>query len=269
MENKEKLQPPSEKRKAKRKKENIIFIITALLFVYLFFIFALEKVPPFLFILTVIVLFSFIVLLCYIIDIISSRDLNNIRKKNIVKEQDETLHDYDSIVLKYFPEIKGEKELLDELYQRFVQVKEAESKGDLDSLKKLCGDSLSQSLIQQYKSYSKKEEKHIYKDFSLYAYNIQNIVLENNTISIQMFLHVAYKDYVTDLKGRVLRGDDEFLVHSQYLLDFVIDQDKKIICPNCGSHVSSSTCEYCNTVFKDVYYDFSLANIGLFKNKYY
>ena len=208
-----------------------------------------------------------VILFIYCCEMIADHFVKKNVRKTCVDEKDFALSDYDQMVQKFFPEIEGEKGLLVELYQRFQKVEEALSNGDLECLKKYCTDSLCDNLYHQYQNYYQKKEKHVIGEMTLYAFNIQNIILENHTISIQMSLHVAYLDYVSDLDGKYLRGNDDVPKHEQFLLDFVIDQDKKMICPNCGSLVSNKTCEYCQTVFKDVYYDFSLANIGLFKNQ--
>ncbi len=187
--------------------------------------------------------------------------------KHRVDGTDETLHDYDEVITKYFSDIRGEAQLLDILYNRFVMTEEALSEGNLDFLKDHCIDSLYDNLTSEYNSYASKDEKHILDHFVLHAYNVQNITLENQTISIKMSLHVSNRDYVTNKSNRIIKGSDKKNKHTQYILEFVIDKDKQFVCPNCGAHVSTKECEYCNTVFKDVYYDFTLAKIGLLENQ--
>ena len=188
-------------------------------------------------------------------------------KTSHIDESDQSIYDFTDKIKEYFPSINSEKELLDDLFNRFLKVEQSLSDGDLESLKTLCTDSLYDMLSQQYKTYASREERHVVDSFQLYAYNIQSIDLDNQSISIKMSLHVANADYYTDLNGHYLRGKIDHLKHSQYILEFVIDQEKKMICPNCGSRVSNETCEYCHTVFKDIYYDFTLAKIGLFQNQ--
>lgn len=250
-----------------RKKENRILLITICLIVIIILMgLVIDKLPENFRLLYLLIIYAAGIMIVFSINIIGKRRLKMYSMKSHVDSKDKTIHDYDEIINKYLPEIGGEKALLEDLYQRFIQVEEALSDGDLDTLKKICVDSLYESLANQYESYASKEEIHAINDFSLYAFNIQNVSLDNQTISIKMTLHVSFFDYVTDMKGKYLRGNDEAAKHEQFVLDFVVDKDKNIICPNCGAHVSSRTCDYCKTVFKDVYYDFSLANIGLFKN---
>ena len=146
-------------------------------------------------------------------------------------------------------------------------IQEAVAEGHLDFIKDHCIDSLCDNLTSEYNSYSSKEEKHILDHFVLHAYNIQDIKLENQTISIKMSLHISNRDFVIDKSKRVIKGNDKRNKHTQYILEFVIDKDKQFVCPNCGARVSTKECEYCNTVFKDVYYDFTLAKIGLLENQ--
>ena len=176
-------------------------------------------------------------------------------------------NDYNEQVKKYFPELAGEEELLEILYDRFISIEQSLSCGDIEFIKDNCIDSLYENLRSQYEDYESRNEKHILKKFKLYAYNIQNITLENHTVSIEMTLHVSFYDYVINEKGIPISGKANAPTHEQYILEFVIDETKNIVCPNCGAIISSKECEYCHTVLKDVYYGFTLGKIGLVENR--
>ena len=96
--------------------------------------------------------------------------LDNYEKKSKEKE---ALNDYDGTIKKYLPEIKGEKFLLDVLYTRFVLVESALNKGDFDTIKELCTDSLYDILYSKWKNYSTKKEKRTREKMKVHSYNIQ------------------------------------------------------------------------------------------------
>ena len=247
------------------KKEKIVLTITIILIILFSISFAIEEKSEHAYL--SVILFTptaFAIGYCYHMFLVHS----NKRKQNPDLEKFyNSTNDYNEQVKKYFPELNGEEELLDILYDRFVSIEESLSNGDLEFIKNNCIDSLYENLQSQYNDYSSRNEKHILKNYKLYAYNIQNITLENHTVSIEMTLHVSFYDYVINSKGSVINGKDHAPRHEQYVLEFIIDETKNIVCPNCGAIISSKECEYCHTVLKDVYYSFTLGKIGLVENR--
>ena len=194
----------------------------------------------------------------------SNTDFNN-NSLNI-NSKDKYLNDYSSIVKKYFSQFDSEEDLLRVLYDKYVKVEKAFNNGDFDVLKENCTSSLYKNLVKQYEGKSDNNKNIIIDDFMLYFYNIDNIVVEDNIVSIQMNLHVSYSECYIDTDGEYIDKDSR-PIHKQYLLDFVIDKDKSCTCPNCGSLVSSRYCSYCNTFLKDKYFDFTLSKMGLVENR--
>ena len=251
--------------KDQSKKEKIVLVITIILVILFSISFAIEEKSEHAY-------FSVILFVPTVFFIGYSYNLflthSNKRKINPNLENFyNSTNDYNEQVKKYFPELTGEEELLDILYNRFTSIEEALSNGNIDFIKNNCIDSLYENLQSQYNDYSSRNEKHILKKYKLYAYNIQNITLENHTISIEMTLHVSFYDYVINSKGLVIHGKDHAPRHEQYVLEFIIDESKNIVCPNCGAIISTKECEYCHTVLKDAYYSFTLGKIGLVENR--
>lgn len=217
---------------------------------------------------TLFFLLVFMILLFIVIISLLSESVSNRTTLNFVEDNQHTFHDY-SRVSHYFSEINDELELLKELYNRFIKVLEAFSSDDRRVLRQLCTDSLYQSYLQDLQRLERKGERHIRDTFSLFTYNIQEIIEENQTVIIRMTLHISFFEYYVDFNGNFIRGDsDTQKVHKQFLLEYVIDKEKNILCPNCGSRISGRECEYCHTSFQDVYYDFALSKVGLIENRH-
>ena len=216
-------------KKKRERVENTVFIITGIQFIiWIVFMKQANNFSPqvkTLYLINFVVLF-FTALFSFVF--ISERINKKARGESHIEKEDSTIHDYDETIQKYLPEIKGEQELLEQLYDRFKQVEEAISKGELEVVRKMTTDDLYQSLSNEYHNYDSQGEIHVVDKIAPYAYNIQKIIEENGTLSIQMSLHVSYMDYVTDKKGEYLRGDDDHFQHVQYLLDFVINQEKNM-----------------------------------------
>lgn len=263
--------------KKERKKEirfNYYTILGAIIMLFIFYIFFNPLYET-----TKIDLLIFLALICisplFVIKRIKSLEDNEneiymkYKQEDIsnIDINDKTIHDADEIIKTNFKDYSCEKDLLDELYNRYVKIEKALCNGELDTIEKLCTNSLYKILSDQYNELVKKGEKHIIEYFVLHSYNIQGIDVENEIISIHMSLHISYKDYYLNQKDEYIKENEEYLTHKQLLLDFVIDKKDITICPNCGSKISGRKCDYCNTVLKEKYKDFTLSKIGLIENK--
>ncbi len=169
-------------------------------------------------------------------------------------------HDYDEVVKKYFPEYT-EKSLLEHLFKMFIEIQVAWINFDYDALKGLCTDQLFQSYKMDLEELRSKHRQNIMSNFSLAAANIMEIIEENNTIIIKLFMHTIFNDYVIDTDtNEVVRGKVNNSVHNQYNLEFVVTNRFLEKCPNCGNNLNGkSVCEYCHTHINDNYSKFVLS----------
>ena len=241
---------------------DILFIAEFFLVYILFLDYGLRG-----FILGVLISIIFSIIALFIYDsFLSSKQTSSFGDEDNSLVKDKFYHDLDGTIKKYFPNYGSEKELLDELYKRFIQVEKSVCSGDFETLKLLCTDSLYNLLFDRYYDGYNNNEERVMDNFTLFTYNINNLEVDNNLISIKIYLHISYNEYFVDSDGSFIYSNTKEPIHQHYLLDFVIDREKTTVCPNCGSNISSKKCGYCGTVLKDKYLDFTLSKIGFIEN---
>lgn len=139
-------------------------------------------------------------------------------------------------------------ELLNILYKQFVEIQKAWMNFDYDKLKTLCTDELFESYKSDLDVLKKKNGKNIMKFFIKRDIYIKDIEKNDDHYIIDLVLDVAFFDYVIDENTKsVIRGKKMSLIGNKYSLQFYCYDDKKIICPNCGSEITGSECSYCHT----------------------
>ena len=142
-----------------------------------------------------------------------------------------------------------EKQLLDDLYNKFVEIQNAWMEFDYDTLKRLCTDELYESYKSDLEILSVQGGKNIMNDFKLLSSRISKIERVEGRIVFTIFLNVSFHDYVIDVKNnKVIRGNKHMLMNNKYNLVFVIDNSGfNNICPNCGAKLESRDCPYCGS----------------------
>lgn len=206
----------------------------------------------------VLCLFAIVIVVIVVEKIFSQSQKNN--SNNDLYEH--AMDDANEEIQKYFPNMT-EKKLLDILYKKFLDIQYAWMNFDYEALEKLCTDELFNSYKTDLEVLKLKNGKNVMSNFNLSHYNINGITKENDIISIKMFLHVSFYDYVINTTNEeIIRGNKNGVVHNQYILTFVTKKADNIIkCPSCGSEISSgsSQCEYCHTIINNNYDDFVLS----------
>lgn len=140
------------------------------------------------------------------------------------------------------------KQLLNTLYKEFVDVQKAWMNFDYDKLKMLCTDELFESYKSDLEVLKKKNGKNIMRFFIRKSIYIKNIKKNDDHYIIDLVLCVSFFDYVIDVNTKsVIRGKKWKLITNKYNLKFNCYDNKKVICPNCGSEIIGSECSYCHT----------------------
>lgn len=128
-----------------------------------------------------------------------------------------------------------------------------------------------------YKKYNELINEHklnnirqVYDELHVKYTKIENIEVTDDKYIITVYLESRYLDYCVDLNSKdVVSGNDYRPILVNYRLMFEKDSDAKkqgIIreCSSCGASMDindSGVCPYCNSVYKQEYYDWVLTSI--------
>ncbi len=154
-------------------------------------------------------------------------------------------------------------EFLDLTYKLFVDVQNAWSSFDYDTLQKLLSDELYNTYKTQLKALNLKHEKNVMHEFELVSNKIHYYFRSEKEYTIETELTVKFYDYIVNSNNKVIRGNDSNRLIMTYHLTFiksVCDKDNK--CPNCKApleYSASSICPYCKSTIICDCHDFVLS----------
>ena len=93
---------------------------------------------------------------------------------------------------------------------------------------------------------SSKGEKNIMENMNVLNCFATNFKLENNILSVKVYIKVRQKDYVVDINNKVVRGNKHTVNEMEYLLTFVKkNSDEEVKCPACGNIIKGTVSEEC------------------------
>ncbi len=139
------------------------------------------------------------------------------------------------------------------VYDIYLNIQNAWSNFDYDSLRKYTTDEIYNMYSMQLNTLEAKGEKNIMKDFVLVDSHISNIYKNEDSETIESIVKVRFYDYVVDSTGKVLRGTSNQKLEITYKLTFVksIEQNSNNFCPSCGAkleNTASTVCPFCKSV---------------------
>lgn len=150
-----------------------------------------------------------------------------------------------------------EKELIDILYNNYIEIQNAWMNFDYDKLKELCTDELYNMYLSQLNILKYDNRQNIMNDFSLLRSKIISYIDVNNSNLIRVYMKITLRDYIIDIKtGDVVDGNKHKCIVNNYYMEFIknnnFDQKK---CPGCGASlidVSKGKCPYCRHIITNV-----------------
>ena len=171
-----------------------------------------------------------------------NRFMNNDNRKQYSDVDDEVLAKYDI----------NKDEFKQMVYQKYVMIQNAWMNFDYDMLKNNLTDELYNSYVMQLDALKIKKQKNVMSDFENIDVKIIDISSDNGIINVKTYLRVCMYDYVVDERDNVVRGNRQWKVDIEYIIDFVRENDigKLENCPYCGAkltNVTGGVCEYCRT----------------------
>lgn len=150
-----------------------------------------------------------------------------------------------------------EKELIDILYNNYIEIQNAWMNFDYDKLKELCTDELYNMYLSQLNILKYDNRQNIMDDFGLLRSKIISYIDVNNSNLIRVYMKVTLRDYIVDIKtGEVVDGNKHKYIVNNYYMEFIKNNNfnqKK--CPGCGASltdVSKGKCPYCRHIITNV-----------------
>ena len=158
------------------------------------------------------------------------------------------------------------KELfLNNAYDIFVNIQNAWTNFDYDSLRKYLSDELFNTYKSQLRVLNAKKQKNMMHDFVRYNMDITSINNIDNKTALTVELIVSFYDYVVDKDNNVVRGTSSRKITNHYELTFICSKNtnkKANKCPNCNApleNIASNVCPYCNSNIVSEHYDWILS----------
>jgi len=205
-----------------------------------------------------------IIIICVIVFVYLFTSILSISYKSRRKESNSLnkyIGDSDIEIQRYFPGFT-EKQLISVLYQKFVDVQNAWMNFDYEALEKLCSDELYNSYKSDLEVLKASHGQNIMSDYQMEAANINGIKQEGSVVTIMMYLHASFYDYVINTNNNtIIKGTDKTKVHNQYGLEFIVTRGETVTkCPSCGAPLEKGEkeCSYCHTLIINDYSYFVL-----------
>ncbi len=132
---------------------------------------------------------------------------------------------------------------------------------------------LSENVFNEYDSYVKELENNnqtqMYDMLNVAETEILDVEITDSLIKIYVSLTSKAYDYVMDENGKIIKGQDQTREVKRHNLVFtkkVNFKNHKDVrkCPGCGASIDanlSGKCEYCDTIYNAVDYDYILTDI--------
>ena len=157
----------------------------------------------------------------------------------------------DDEIHEYISDLDIEK-FNNKVFDNYKKIQEAWSNFDIDTIRNLVSDEIYNMYSMQLDTLKVKSQKNIMSDITYVNNYITNIIVDNDTETIETILKVSCFDYLVDDKNNVVRGNKNIKLHYTYKLTFTrkIDKTNLKYCPNCGAELSinsSGVCDYCKS----------------------
>lgn len=152
----------------------------------------------------------------------------------------------------------------------FVQIFNSLMFDKLKEVDHFIGDELYKKYSELLNEYKQKNIRHIFDELHVKYTRIENIEVTEDKYKITIYLESRYLDYFVDVSSKeVISGNDYTPKLVNYSLIFEKNKNAKkqgIIreCSACGASMDindSGVCSFCNTVYKQEYYDWVLTSI--------
>ena len=143
-------------------------------------------------------------------------------------------------------------ELKDELFNIYKEVQTAWMDFDYDKMRTLVTDEMYNMYQSQLKTLEIQKQKNIMKNIKYVSCEIENVIEEENTLSMDVILVVNCYDYIIKTKNeKVVRGDKNKYWTYEYYITYTKNKNVTHNCPNCGTKLNkknSNKCPNCDTV---------------------
>lgn len=158
----------------------------------------------------------------------------------------------------------------------FIQLQEAWQAKEWKKVRPFESDELFNMHARQLQEFIDSKTTNVVDDIAILRSEISDYHDNRDTESLDVYMRVRYKDYITDDNtGKVIEGDPNLEIFMEY--ELVMSRKKGVAtrlvestvvstCPNCGANVSinaSGECEYCGSVVSNGDFDWVLTRLDV------
>lgn len=157
-----------------------------------------------------------------------------------------------------------DEQLNEYVFNLYKEVNIAWMNKDLDPVKHLLTDDLYNMYLMQMDTLIENNQTNVMENFKFVSGHIYSRRRYKGTETVTMIFRVKCNDYITDERGKVIRGKKHVTRDYTYELKLVRKcNSTPLVCPNCGYTLKVKdgvTCPSCNTILHDNNEAYRLAN---------
>jgi hypothetical protein len=145
---------------------------------------------------------------------------------------------------------------LQQAYSAYKRIQIAWMNGDVNPVRDVLSDEMYNMYKTQLMTLKAKKEKNMMENITFKGGHVENVIEQNDDVSLIVNLRVTCKDYIINTKNNaVVRGNKDKVWNYDYELTFTFNKNTaniKTNCPNCNAKLplegKSVKCEYCGSV---------------------
>lgn len=159
-------------------------------------------------------------------------------------------------ILKYDKDF-SESKFITYVNNVFIQIYTALMTKEIENIQHFVTDDVYRQLKQKVDILNQKGLIQMYDELNVAQTDILHYQIEDNQMIIQVMILSRYLDYLVDLEGNYVSGNQDSRVSRNYYLTFTKKIDFQTVgtvnkCPGCGASIdvnASGICPYCGTVY--------------------
>ncbi len=185
--------------------------------------------------------------------------------ENKNKEKNINIYDKDldnSIIRNKDRSISSES-LKDFIFNSYKEIQKSYMYEDYDNLKKYVDNKLYKQYKKEIEKLHNKHNKRIIKNINLIKVNILDIKVKEGLETIDAYLNITKKDYISDtIKKKIIKGSKDIIHNIEYFIT-IKRNTKEVRCQHCNAPIEilkDKKCNYCDEKIIDNYNNFLITS---------